>query len=123
VPFVISKISDHGTNHPVVARLHLQTFDLLEASTLSPELQDEVKRIYFEAGRRLLRCFDTWDELKRKQNELEAEARPSGNPQITHIPHLVGLAPTAEMFLYEAKNFLRDISMVFGPLGYLRPCA
>jgi hypothetical protein len=120
VPFVISKISDHGTNHPVVARLHLQTFDLLQASTFSPELQDETKRIYFEAGRRLLRCFDTWNELKRKQNELEAEACPSGNPQTTHIPHLVDLDRTAEMFLYEAKNFLRDISIVFVPLGPIK---
>jgi hypothetical protein len=38
----------------------------------------------------------------------------------THIPHLVDLAPTAEMFLYEAKNFLRDISMMFGPLGAIK---
>jgi hypothetical protein len=120
VSFVISKTSDHGTNHPVVARLHLQTFDLLEASTLSQELQDEAKSIYFEAGRRLLRCFDTRDELKRKQNDLEAEARPSGNPQITPIPHLVDLDRIAEMFLYEAKNFLRDISNVFVPLGAIK---
>jgi hypothetical protein len=117
VSFVISKISERGTNHPVVARLHLQTGDLLQASRYSPEVKDEAKRIYFEAGWRLLRCFDTWDELKRKQNELVAEAGPFDNPEITHIPHLVGLDRIAEMFLYEAKNFLRDISRVFEPLG------
>jgi hypothetical protein len=120
VPVVISRISDHGTNHAVVARLHLQTFDLLQASTFSPELQDDAKSIYFETGRRLLRCFDAWDELKRKQNELEAEARPFGNPQIIQIPHLVDLDRNAEMFLYEAKNFLRNVSNVFGPLGGIK---
>jgi hypothetical protein len=86
----------------------------------SPGLQDEAKSIYIEAGHRLLRCFDTRDELKRKQNEQEAEARASGNLQITHIPHLVDLDRIAEMFLYEAKNFLRNISGVFGPLGAIK---
>src|SRR5207244_2524682 len=101
--FVFSKISNHGTNHPVIARLHLQTFDLLQATTLSPQTQEQVGHIYFEAGRRLLRCFEITNELSEKQIELEAETQPA-----RIVPYLIDLDRLVETFLYEAKNFLRD---------------
>lgn len=111
--FEFAKISDHGTNHPVIARLHLQTFDLLQASTVPQSAQESARTIYFEAGLRLVRCCDSRDELGREQEKLEAEYQPSSNQQAVFKPHLVDLNRHAETFLYDAKNFLREISKVF----------
>jgi hypothetical protein len=115
LPFEIAKISDHGTNHPVIARLHLQTFNLLDAS---PEaLREPVKGIYFPAAFRLLNCFNTHAELLEKQNNVESESHSPSSPQVIYRPNLVNLDRIAETFLYEAKNFLRDISPIFEPFG------
>lgn len=90
---------------------------MLEASTLPQQARERVSKIYFEAAFRLLTCFDVHEELRRKQDQLEREFSPSNNPQVRHIPHLIGLSQQAERFLYEAKNFLRDISKVLDPFG------
>jgi hypothetical protein len=111
LPFEVVKISDHGTSHPVIARLHLQTFNLLNAC---PEaLRESAKGIYFDAAFRLLRCFDAHADLQQKQNNAESEILPSSNPQVIYRPNLIDLNRLVETFLYEAKNFLRDISTVF----------
>ena len=113
MPFEVTKISEHGTSHPVIARLHLQTFRLL--NSYREPLREPVKQVYFHAAFRLIHCYDTHAELLRRQNDAEAEIHPSTDPRITYRPNLVGLNQMVERFLYEAKNFLRDISDIFEP--------
>lgn len=117
MPFTLTQISNHGSQHPVVARLQLQTADILQHAILSSnEDRDRAKTIYFNGAWRLLRCFDRRDELSQKI----AEANPpqqTDDSQVVRAPHVINLEGIVEPFLYEAKNFLRDIAGVFEPLA------
>lgn len=113
MPFVVSKISDHGSSHPVVARLHLQTSELLKGSTLPQEKRETVFAAYFAAGRRLLRCCDICEDLTQKVETQSREIQAPAGPHGRNMPHVIDLDREVEAFLYEAKNFLRDIVVIF----------
>src|SRR5215469_8345823 len=109
--FTISKISNHGTTHPVVARLHLQTFDLVNGTTLSNSDREAISKIYFEAGRRLLHCWDIRDQISAEI--VEQAPAPQSDPRLMRLPHVIDLDQKLETFLYEAKNFLRGVVQLF----------
>src|SRR5262249_11090292 len=71
--------------------------------------------VYFHAAFRLLNCFETHTDLVKKQGDAEAEIRPQASQQVIYRPNLVGLNKLTEQFLYEGKNFIRDISGIFMP--------
>ena len=118
MPFAFSKIFDHGTTHPVVARLHVQTGDLLQMSSLIEEKRQEVFQIIFEASTRLLHCYDIVTKIREARDTCMHEYQPAKKERTITLPHIIGLEGDAENFLYEAKLFLRDltglINAVFG---------
>ena len=75
--FEIAKILNHGTSHPVVARLHVQTSELINFTDLSQEAKDKARTIYFEAAKRLLYCDDLRDKPAKMQLEQEDQIQPS----------------------------------------------
>jgi hypothetical protein len=112
MPFIFSKILDHGTSHPVVARLQLQVGELLKSTTLDEATREAVFAASFQASMRLIRCFDIRATLAAEYERLEAERKPRERNMPVTIPHVVGLQHEAESFLYEFKNFLRDFAAV-----------
>ncbi len=55
--YTVSKFLDHGTASPIVARLTLQTFAILDACNLSKEAADRIKVVYMHAlTKTLVRC-------------------------------------------------------------------
>jgi len=107
--FEIRKISNYGASHPVVARLMMQTGELIQFSNLPKEDKDKVQGFYFELHNRLLKCHDIYDRLMKATDEaVKRPVPPQTNKQIKEVPHVIGLNGEAESYLYEAKNYLRD---------------
>ncbi len=118
-PFVIQKISDHGTENPIVARLSLQTQDLLQWCGLSPEKKEEVFGIYFtQLQRRLLKCSDVVARLKKSRDQSISNVASVVEQGAHSAPFVINLHDELETFLFEAKLFLRDtlnvINVFFG---------
>jgi hypothetical protein len=112
MPFVVSKLLDHGTSHPVVARLHFQVGELLKNTTLGESCRQAIFSASFHASTRLIRCWEIREKLAEECDNLEREHQPPQNRQVATIPSVVGLQHVAETFLYEAKNFIRDLTAV-----------
>jgi hypothetical protein len=114
MPFEFRKISDVGTSHPVVARLAAQTGEVLKWMNIDKGAHDAIMKLYVDAlTQRLLRCHKIRDDLANKLNEglSKYTAQPDGRAR--EVPHVIGLQEAAEEFLYQAKNFLRDLLGLF----------
>lgn len=110
MPFIFKKILDKGASHPVVARLQMQAGELLQNTNFGKAQREAILQASFDASFRLIRCFDIAQRLKAQCAEAEQKHEPGDNPKARHIPHVIGLEQEAETFLYEAKNFLRDVA-------------
>lgn len=117
--FVLTKILEHGAHHPVVARLLRQTHDLLEWSNLPKEKVDQIKTIYLELTKRVLKIDDLVgrliEGLKKADKEM-TDDKASG--RTNHLPQIIGIEGEVETYLYEAKNTLRTslgvLNIAFG---------
>lgn len=112
VPFAFSKILDKGANHPVVARLQIQVGELLKTTSLSEPDRQTIFQACFDASLRLICCGDIAEKLSAERRKCVEEHQPLSGPQVATVPHIIGLQHEAETFLYEAKNFLRDVTRV-----------
>lgn len=116
--FIITKISNHGVSHPFVARLSVQTSELIQWADLSKEDQDAVSGLYMTTLQpRLLKCYDILCRLQQALSEsvasAENEQKQQQDRRIRAMPHVVGLQGEVEPFLYETKNYLRDLLNLF----------
>lgn len=117
--FQIKKISDHGPANPIVARLMLQTNDLLGFSTLPKERKENILLLYYEEiTPRLLAC----DTIARRITKGVADAVASiekrglitqAQGRAVEVPQIMDLQQDAEQYLYSAKSVLREVSSVF----------
>lgn len=107
--FKMRKVSNYGSSHPVVARLLLQTHDLLQWADLSREDKDSIMAIYDGLKQRLIKCHESRDRLvsSLKTTIGECEFKEDGSSR--YEPHVIGLKEEVETILYEAKNYLRDL--------------
>lgn len=107
--FTISKVSNRGTDHPVVARLVTQIFDLLQWAVLEEKQKHAIMSTLLEnLQKRLGQCWDIAEKIKVEENVLVANFVKTDG-RIQNIPHIELLDSLSETFLYEAKNFLRDL--------------
>jgi len=114
VSFEIRKISDVGVSHPVVARLSVQMSELLGWAGLEKAKQDAVSGLYVHTlTTRLLRCHKSRDEIARLINESVNSIMRQNDPRIREVPHVIGLDGLVEQYLYEAKNYIRDLLQIF----------
>lgn len=106
---VIQKVSNRGVRHPVVARLSVQMSELINFSGAEKSVREEIlKACIGDLQSRLGKCWDIWQRLETEQARCDANHMPSDNP-IAEIPHITDLDRDVDNFLYEAKNFLRDL--------------
>ena len=113
--FEIHKISDVGVGHPVVARLGVQASDLIAWIDIEDAKRKEIAELYARTlTERLLRCHQLRDDLVNRINSaVEAERPPQNDKRIREVPNVIGLQGIAEGFLYEAKNYIRDLLNLF----------
>lgn len=107
--FEFKKVSNYGTKHPVVARLKLQTHELLQWADLTKEQCVDVFEIYCGMADRLLKCHEAYERLLTARDKSVAALEPTSDARAKTAPHVIGLRGEVETILYESKNFLRDV--------------
>jgi hypothetical protein len=117
-PFVIAKQLEHGTKNPIVARLTLQTLEILEKCNLSKEKRDELGGIFMDSlVKKLLRCWEIEFRLRGEFDTRKASYKaPAPGAASVKLPQIPRLEEECHNFLYEAKNYLRDLLKVFNLL-------
>src|SRR5690242_14986229 len=100
--FEIRKISNYGCSHPVVARLAMQTSELIQFSDLSKEDQGQVNELYFHTLKpRLLKCHEAHGRLvTARESTINEMKRSQSNPRVKEVPNIIGLKGEAETYLY-----------------------
>jgi hypothetical protein len=63
---------------------------------------------------RLLRCHQLRDDLvSRIGSTIESQRSPQSDKRAREVPNVIGLQGAVEGFLYEAKNYIRDVLNLF----------
>lgn len=116
--FVIKKISDHGTSNPIVARLCVQTSEIIKFFRLEKEKHDEVIDTYFNHIKpRIIKCDEieksiTEESEKIREDILNNKLSTQSGGRVIALPQVNDLVSKSENFLYNAKSALRDISNI-----------
>lgn len=112
--FQFKKFLDHGTANPIVARLGLQVPEILEQCEVSQELRDKVVDVYLNSMlRKLVRCGEIEHRFREEFNAAASAFKPpSVKGQPIEIPQIGRLEEECHNFLYEAKNYIRDLLQV-----------
>lgn len=116
MPLQFKKISDAGTENPIIARLGVQTGEILKWTRLEKAQSDRVGELYvFNLSQRLVRCERSMEAIKNKlEEDIErVNVITQKDPRAAHVPYVTDLEGHVESFLYEAKNFLRDLISIF----------
>ena len=118
MPFEFKKVLEHGTTNPIVARLSLQILEILKQCNASKDIQDKVGDLYMNSlQKKLLRC---WEIEERFKKEFAAAVRkyepPAEANAPVEVPQIARLDEECHNFLYEAKNFIRDLLQVVNHL-------
>jgi hypothetical protein len=107
------KILEHGTQSAMVARLTVQSINLLQYCDADKKLSEPLIELYTKSMvKRLLRC---WEIEQRIRADIE-KAKASFKPGSGEIPHVPRLKEDCENFLVEFKDFLRELLDVFNRL-------
>ena len=98
--FEIRKMSNHGTQHPVVARLKVQTHELIQWADIPKERQPDVPEIFlaWPTGSSAATKYMTVSPARSKrQSRKFVPALFPGQ----FVLHLIGLRGEVETFLAE----------------------
>lgn len=109
-PYEIQKISNHGVSNPIVARLAIQSNDLLKWLNVNQANREAVFSHYMALSRRLLACFDIQSRLIYARAETVKHSEKVWKEGNHTTPHVVSLQDEVENFLFAAKNYLREVA-------------
>lgn len=107
MPFTISKTFDYGSANPILARLVLQTRDVLQSCNMAKDVEDRILGLCIKSlGPGLLRC---WEIRDRFEAEFQRQVESYKN-QI----------PNAQMIPESRVSCLSGSSKSFAPRSYLK---
>src|SRR6185503_8173080 len=95
--FVLKKIADHGASHPVVARLSIQTFDIIRFFSLDKAREDDLKEIYaMKVQPRVLDCTDIASQIGKEVDEIKSAVSANGlrmqsHDRVVDVPQIMRL--------------------------------
>ncbi len=115
-PFEIQKISNHGVGNPIVARLAIQSNDLLQWLNVDQVKREEIMLHYMELMRRLLACFDIESRLISAKAETVEYSEKIWKEGKRTTPHVVSLQDEVENFLFASKVYLREVARLLNLL-------
>src|SRR2546427_2555 len=106
LPFVVAKKLDQGVKIPIVARLTLQNFEILQNCAISKQNAETIQNLYLtELTPKLLRCSQICEKLRANTENLAAGYKPPGKGATSvELPQVMQLEEDCRNFLYEAKN-------------------
>lgn len=106
---MIQKLSSRGADHPVSSRLGIDIFELLNFGRFEKKSKEGIKRACLrDLQSRLGKCWDISDHVEALVLEGVESYQPSGE-LVVEVPHIEELDREVDNFLYETKNFLRDL--------------
>ena len=105
---MLTKLTNKERSY-IWVRLVLQSNSLLGATTFAQDVREAILQVYIEAAPRLVRCVEARDKLAAYEERVRSEH--AGLPP-KYLPKLDPIEGDAERFLYEAKNYLRDLTGV-----------
>jgi hypothetical protein len=114
----VQQISNFGTTNPIVARITFQTQELLQYFDVTQEQKDQIIRMtLIDIQPTLLACWQTAQEIDQQVKARQKEVAEKGillvGAGAYQVPAIPDLRPRAEMFLYQAKSVLRDLTQIF----------
>jgi hypothetical protein len=118
MPFEFKKVLEHGTKNPIVARLSLQILEILKQCSASKDIQDKVGDLYVNSlQKKLLRCWEIEERFKKEFAAAVGKYKPpaAANAPV-EVPQIARLEEECHNFLYEAKNYIRDLLQVVNHL-------
>jgi hypothetical protein len=115
----IQQVSDYGTANSIVARLSLQTSELLQCCRMPQKQKKELfGSMFSHVQPKVMACFSIKERLskeirahQKKIDETGLELQAQGRAYT--LPSILDLRLHAETFLYNAKSALRDFTAVF----------
>jgi len=114
--FTFQKIVPHGTSNPIVARLTLQIFKILENCEISEETREKIIELYLNSlQKKLLRCWEIKERFRQEFNRVVETFKPQSG-QAVEVPQIDRLDEECHNYLYEAKNYIRDLLQVVNVL-------
>jgi hypothetical protein len=118
VPFIVAKKLDQGVTNPIVARLTLQNFEILQRCAIAKEMAEKIQGLYLnDLTPKLLRCWQILEKLRAETEKQAASYKPPGKGAVSvTLPQVMQRDEECHNYLYEAKNFLRDLLQVFNLL-------
>jgi len=122
VQALIKKVSDHGTSNPIVARLGIQTDELIKLYPISEKQREDVFGVFHQKVQpRLLQCYEIKENLLSELTKIGDEFKKEGihtqaSGRVATVPQVMRLSENCENYLYNAKSSLRDLAYIFEPL-------
>lgn len=117
--FQLVKISDQGTANPIVARLSVQTSELIKFCPRGDDFHKSVLSLFHDSVQKnLLECDQIARDISKELLEIDARLgerglRTQAQGRVIEVPHITRLIPRVEHFLYCAKSALRDLASIF----------
>jgi hypothetical protein len=118
MPFEFKKLLNHGVSNPIVARLSLQILEILRQTKAAKDVQDAVGGLYLNSlQKKLIRCYEINERFKKEFASEAAKYKPPAQPNApVEVPQIPNLEEECHNFLYEAKNYIRDLLQVVNQL-------
>lgn len=116
MPFDMQLISNHGSANPIVARLTLQTVELLKWVDIADADQHRLTGLIHQAHLRLLRCYDHAYRIKLGERDQLEQWQVDALINPRKLPYIISLEAEVEGFLMTATQYLRDLVPVFNTL-------
>jgi hypothetical protein len=118
MPFQFKKVLVHGTANPIVARLSWQIFEILTHCNASKDFQDKVRELYvISLLKKLLRCQEIEERFEQEFAAAVGKyKRPATANAPVEVPQIPRLEEECHNFLYETKNYIRDLLQVVNHL-------
>jgi len=83
--FQIKKVSDHGTANPIVARLSIQTQELIQFCSFEKEMKDKIFELYHDRIQpRVLTCDEIAQEISSEILVIAEELNEKGFSTQSH---------------------------------------
>lgn len=93
MPFVFSKLLEHGASNPIVARLGLQTLQILDQCKIAKETRDKIAGVYMHSlQKKLMRCWEIEERFRSEfKSAVESYKPPLSGNQAIHLPQIAWL--------------------------------
>lgn len=118
--FKIKQISDTGTSNPIVARLTIGLFSIIDMAQISKDKKDQIKEICFEIHKILLQAekvaLPIINEIRHVEKDLnENGVKTQSNGMVIEEPSIF-ILEDSKVFIKHAKQALQQLAKGIGVL-------